>query len=159
MDFDESFENITAMRSLEGEVVPLRNTVRISDTVEVRLLSYKLALGSGGAPFPSMCLSVGQVWLNSLSTEMKATLKHLLCECVAAGKRGEVDPARYPSQVMLRIFRYLFTFSSQWKLLAAAHFKSCAVFWCYCQIKFTYMYIYMAKPTHRQVSRVVGSSL
>nr|XP_023648221.1 cytoplasmic dynein 2 heavy chain 1 isoform X1 [Paramormyrops kingsleyae]XP_023648222.1 cytoplasmic dynein 2 heavy chain 1 isoform X1 [Paramormyrops kingsleyae] len=83
VDFDESFENITAMRSLEGEVVSLRNTVRISDAVEV--------------------------WLNSLSTEMKVTLKHLLCECVTAGKSGEVDPARYPSQILCLAEQIQFT--------------------------------------------------
>lgn len=31
--------------------------------------------------------------------EMKETLKHLLYECLSAGKKGEVDPSRYPSQV------------------------------------------------------------
>lgn len=30
---------------------------------------------------------------------MKETLKQLLYECVSAGKEGEVDPSRYPSQV------------------------------------------------------------
>lgn len=39
------------------------------------------------------------MWLSELSTEMKETLKHLLYECVSAGKKGEVDPSHYPSQV------------------------------------------------------------
>lgn len=30
---------------------------------------------------------------------MKETLKQLLYKCVSAGKKGEVDPSRYPSQV------------------------------------------------------------
>ncbi len=42
---------------------------------------------------------VCQVWLSALSTEMKNTLKHLLCECVNAGKKGNVDPTRFPTQV------------------------------------------------------------
>jgi len=44
---------------------------------------------------------VFQIWLSELSAEMKQTLKQLLVECVAAGRKGEVDPARYPSQVGL----------------------------------------------------------
>ena len=42
-----------------------------------------------------------KVWLSELSAEMKETLKHMLLECVAAGRKGEVNPARYPSQVGL----------------------------------------------------------
>ncbi|XP_076138461.1 cytoplasmic dynein 2 heavy chain 1 [Alosa pseudoharengus] len=74
VDFDAEFQHITAMKSLEGEVVPLRNLIRISNDVEV--------------------------WLSELSSEMKETLKQLLCECVSAGKRGAVDPSRYPSQIL-----------------------------------------------------------
>lgn len=36
--FDEQCQHILAMCSLEGEVVPLRQPVRISSLVEVRLL-------------------------------------------------------------------------------------------------------------------------
>ncbi|KAK6296185.1 hypothetical protein J4Q44_G00338980 [Coregonus suidteri] len=72
VDFDGDCQHIVAMRSLEGEVVPLRNLIRISNSVEV--------------------------WLGELSAEMKETLKQLLCECVSAGRKGEVDPSRYPSQ-------------------------------------------------------------
>lgn len=41
------------------------------------------------------------MWLSELSAEMKETLKHLLYECVSAGKKGAVDPSRYPSQVRI----------------------------------------------------------
>ncbi|KAL2095874.1 hypothetical protein ACEWY4_008022 [Coilia grayii] len=74
VDFDADFQHIRGMKSLEGEVVPLRNLIRISNDVEV--------------------------WLSQLSSEMKETLKQLLCECVSAGKRGAVDPSRYPSQIL-----------------------------------------------------------
>ncbi|KAJ8280434.1 hypothetical protein GJAV_G00054510 [Gymnothorax javanicus] len=83
VDFDEGFQNITAMKSLEGEVVPLRTMVHISNDVEV--------------------------WLCNLSTEMKETLKQLLCECVTAGKRGDVDPSRYPSQILCLAEQIQFT--------------------------------------------------
>ncbi|KAG7470921.1 hypothetical protein MATL_G00119020 [Megalops atlanticus] len=83
VDFDEGFQNITAMKSLEGEVVPLRNKICISNDVEV--------------------------WLGDLSTEMKETLKHLLRECVTAGKRGDVDPSRYPSQILCLAEQIQFT--------------------------------------------------
>uniref|UniRef100_A0A3Q3KJ04 Cytoplasmic dynein 2 heavy chain 1 n=1 Tax=Monopterus albus TaxID=43700 RepID=A0A3Q3KJ04_MONAL len=72
--FDEQCQHIVAMCSLEGETVPLRNLIRISSLVEV--------------------------WLSELSVEMKATLKHLLHECVSAGTKGEVDPLLYPSQIL-----------------------------------------------------------
>lgn len=36
--FDEQCQHIIAMCSLEGEVVPLRNLIRISSLVEVKLL-------------------------------------------------------------------------------------------------------------------------
>ncbi|KAI3354358.1 hypothetical protein L3Q82_018881, partial [Scortum barcoo] len=76
--FDEQCQHIVAMCSLEGEIVPLRNLIRISSLVEVKL------------------------WCRALcKCEMKETLKHLLCECLSAGKKGEVDPSRYPSQQIL----------------------------------------------------------
>ncbi|TRY83670.1 hypothetical protein DNTS_027964 [Danionella cerebrum] len=74
VEFDSGFQSITAMRSLEGETVPLRNSISICSDVEV--------------------------WLSALSTEMKNTLKHLLSDCVNAGKRGNVDPTRFPSQIL-----------------------------------------------------------
>ncbi|KAF3692878.1 Cytoplasmic dynein 2 heavy chain 1 [Channa argus] len=81
--FDEQCQHIVAMCSLEGESVPLRNLIRISSLVEV--------------------------WLNELSVEMKETLKHLLYECVSAGKKGEVDPSRYPSQILCLAEQIQFT--------------------------------------------------
>lgn len=36
VDFDEEFQHITAMKSLEGEVVSLKNKIHISNDVEVR---------------------------------------------------------------------------------------------------------------------------
>uniref|UniRef100_A0A3Q2VKF8 Cytoplasmic dynein 2 heavy chain 1 n=1 Tax=Haplochromis burtoni TaxID=8153 RepID=A0A3Q2VKF8_HAPBU len=81
--FDEQCQHIVAMCSLEGEIVPLRNIVHISSLVEV--------------------------WLSELSVEMKETLKHLLYECVSAAKKGEVDPSRYPSQILCLAEQIQFT--------------------------------------------------
>ncbi|XP_029026743.1 cytoplasmic dynein 2 heavy chain 1 isoform X2 [Betta splendens] len=81
--FDDQCQHIVAMCSLEGEIVPLRNLIRISSLVEV--------------------------WLSELSSEMKETLKHLLYECVSAGKKGEVDPSRYPSQILCLAEQIQFT--------------------------------------------------
>ncbi|XP_029136209.2 dynein cytoplasmic 2 heavy chain 1 [Labrus bergylta] len=81
--FDEQCQHIVAMCSLEGEVVPLRNLVRISGLVEV--------------------------WLSELSVEMKETLKHLLYQCLSAVKKGEVDPSCYPSQILCLAEQIQFT--------------------------------------------------
>ncbi|XP_026049501.1 cytoplasmic dynein 2 heavy chain 1 isoform X1 [Astatotilapia calliptera] len=81
--FDEQCQHIVAMCSLEGEIVPLRNIVHIYSLVEV--------------------------WLSELSVEMKETLKHLLYECVSAAKKGEVDPSRYPSQILCLAEQIQFT--------------------------------------------------
>uniref|UniRef100_A0A3Q1HTI5 Cytoplasmic dynein 2 heavy chain 1 n=1 Tax=Anabas testudineus TaxID=64144 RepID=A0A3Q1HTI5_ANATE len=81
--FDDQCQHIVAMCSLEGEIVPLRNLIRISSNVEV--------------------------WLSELSAEMKETLKHLLYECVSAGKKGKVDPSRYPSQILCLAEQIQFT--------------------------------------------------
>ncbi|XP_008299945.1 cytoplasmic dynein 2 heavy chain 1 [Stegastes partitus] len=81
--FDEQCQHIVAMCSLEGEKVPLRNLVRISSLVEV--------------------------WLSELSVEMKETLKHLLYECLSAGRKGSVDPSRYPSQILCLAEQIQFT--------------------------------------------------
>ncbi|CAG6004611.1 unnamed protein product [Menidia menidia] len=81
--FDDQCEHIIAMCSLEGEVVQLRNVVRISNHVEA--------------------------WLSELSVEMKETLKQLLYECLLAGRKGEVDPSRYPSQILCLAEQIQFT--------------------------------------------------
>ncbi|XP_047247257.1 cytoplasmic dynein 2 heavy chain 1 isoform X2 [Girardinichthys multiradiatus] len=81
--FDEPCQNIVAMCSLEGEVVQLRNVVHISSLVEV--------------------------WLSELSVEMKETLKHLLNECLSVGRKGEVDPSRFPSQILCLAEQIQFT--------------------------------------------------
>ncbi|KAI4889837.1 hypothetical protein NFI96_027314, partial [Prochilodus magdalenae] len=83
VDFDSGCSRITAMRSLEGETVPLRNSIIISSDVEV--------------------------WLSELSSEMKETLKLLLCECLSAVKRGGIDPNRYPSQILCLAEQIQFT--------------------------------------------------
>ncbi|XP_060745442.1 cytoplasmic dynein 2 heavy chain 1-like isoform X1 [Tachysurus vachellii] len=71
------------MKSLEEESVPLRNTITISNDVEV--------------------------WLGELSSEMKETLKFLLCECVKAVKGGGVDPNRFTSQILCLAEQIQFT--------------------------------------------------
>ncbi|XP_054598719.1 cytoplasmic dynein 2 heavy chain 1 isoform X1 [Nothobranchius furzeri] len=81
--FDEQCQNIVAMCSLEGEVVQLRNVVHTSSLVEA--------------------------WLSELSEEMVATLKNLLNECLSAGRKGEVDPSRYPSQILCLAEQIQFT--------------------------------------------------
>uniref|UniRef100_A0A672FSM8 Cytoplasmic dynein 2 heavy chain 1 n=1 Tax=Salarias fasciatus TaxID=181472 RepID=A0A672FSM8_SALFA len=81
--FDDQGQNIVAMCSLEGEVVPLRNLVHISSLVEA--------------------------WLNELSVEMKETLKNLLFKCLSAGKKGALDPSRYPSQILCLAEQIQFT--------------------------------------------------
>ncbi|KAM3875467.1 cytoplasmic dynein 2 heavy chain 1 [Diretmus argenteus] len=83
VEFDEQCQYIVAMCSLEGEVVPLRNHIHISNHVEV--------------------------WLSELSAEMKETLKHLLHDCVSAGKKGELDPSHYPSQILCLAEQIQFT--------------------------------------------------
>ncbi|NWH43496.1 DYHC2 protein, partial [Fregata magnificens] len=76
VSFDEEFKYIVAMKSVEGETVPLRNKVLLSNDVEV--------------------------WLNSLALEMKETLKKMLVDCVDAGKKsqGSIDPSLFPSQIL-----------------------------------------------------------
>ncbi|XP_065136472.1 cytoplasmic dynein 2 heavy chain 1 [Paramisgurnus dabryanus] len=83
VEFDENFQSITAMKSLEGETVLLQSNISISNDVEV--------------------------WLSALSEEMKNTLKYLLCECVKAGQRGNVDPTRFPSQILCLAEQIQFT--------------------------------------------------
>ncbi|XP_058489723.1 dynein cytoplasmic 2 heavy chain 1 isoform X2 [Solea solea] len=83
VEFDEQCQNIIAMCSLEGETVSLRNCIFISSHVEL--------------------------WLKELSVEMKETLKQLLYECMSAGKKGSVDPLRYPSQILCLAEQIQFT--------------------------------------------------
>ncbi|XP_069615312.1 cytoplasmic dynein 2 heavy chain 1 [Ranitomeya imitator] len=85
VDFDKDYKHIIAMRSLEGEVVPLKNKVLVSSDVEV--------------------------WLSSLASQMKSTLQTLLVECVAAGKKshGTIDPLRFPSQILCLAEQIQFT--------------------------------------------------
>ncbi|MXQ96699.1 hypothetical protein E5288_WYG013272 [Bos mutus] len=83
--FDEELKHITAMKSLEGEVVPFKNKVLLSSNVET--------------------------WLNDLALEMKQTLKELLTECVTAGRssQGAIDPSFFPSQILCLAEQIKFT--------------------------------------------------
>ncbi|XP_057314672.1 cytoplasmic dynein 2 heavy chain 1-like isoform X2 [Hydractinia symbiolongicarpus] len=83
VEFDEGCKHILAMKSLEGEKVPLTNPVSITDEVEV--------------------------WLAELASEMKGTLQKLLKECHAASKSGNVDPSLFPSQILCLAESILFT--------------------------------------------------
>ncbi|XP_013915709.1 PREDICTED: cytoplasmic dynein 2 heavy chain 1 [Thamnophis sirtalis] len=85
VSFDEDFKNIIAMKSVEGETVPFKNKILLSNDVEV--------------------------WLNKLSLEMKETLKKLLIDCVATGKRlqGSIDPSLFPSQILCLAEQIQFT--------------------------------------------------
>ena len=62
--------------SIDGEVVPLKNKVRISSEVEN--------------------------WLNELSKSMKQTLQQLLIECLRDinTNKNDLDPLKYPSQIL-----------------------------------------------------------
>ena len=76
VNFDEENRHIITMNSIEGEVVALKNKVRIGPEVEQ--------------------------WLNNLAKEMKGTLKQLLVECLNdlnQSKEG-LDPLKFPSQVL-----------------------------------------------------------
>ena len=76
VNFDEAGKNILTMNSIQGEIVPLKNSIQISSEVEG--------------------------WLNDLSKEMKNTLRQLLIECVTLGRKkdGSLDPLKYPSQIL-----------------------------------------------------------
>ncbi|VDO65563.1 unnamed protein product [Haemonchus placei] len=69
--FGANNETISAMLSVQGEHVPLSRPVRVVPQVEV--------------------------WLQNLSDEMRTTLKKLSVEAI---REENVDPARYPSQVL-----------------------------------------------------------
>ena len=77
VNFDSEGRSILTMNSVQGEVVPLKNPIRISSEVEG--------------------------WLNQLHKEMKNTLKIQLEECVTEGRKanGSLDPLKYPSQVYI----------------------------------------------------------
>ncbi|MBZ3869929.1 Cytoplasmic dynein 2 heavy chain 1 [Sciurus carolinensis] len=83
--FDEESKYITAMKSLEGEIVPFKNKVLLSNNVEA--------------------------WLSDLALEMKQTLKQLLKECVTTGKssQGAIDPSLFPSQILCLAEQIKFT--------------------------------------------------
>ena len=80
VEFSEDKSQVTALCSVAGEVVPLETPVVITEQVEV--------------------------WLSSLSTEMKMTLKVLVQRCVKAianNADGMIDAAAmqtFPSQVL-----------------------------------------------------------
>ncbi|XP_066286377.1 cytoplasmic dynein 2 heavy chain 1-like isoform X1 [Branchiostoma lanceolatum] len=86
VQFDEGHKHITAMKSLEGEVVPLKSSVQITTEVEN--------------------------WLSRLADEMKTTLQQLLLECLQAGRgnsQGGVDPNKFPSQILCLADQIQFT--------------------------------------------------
>ncbi|XP_013392185.1 cytoplasmic dynein 2 heavy chain 1, partial [Lingula anatina] len=86
VNFDDGCKHIVAMKSLEGEVVPLKKKVQITPEVEV--------------------------WLGYLAEEMKNTLKQLLTECLKdskAGGQGGLDPNKYPSQILCAAEQINFT--------------------------------------------------
>ena len=85
VNFDEDNKYIVSMNSIEGEIVPLNNKIKISSEVES--------------------------WLNNLAQEMKNTLKQLLVECLKDGRDSKhgMDPLKYPSQILCLAESILFT--------------------------------------------------
>jgi len=75
VQFDEANQNILAMRSLDGELVPLARKIRITTSVEE--------------------------WLKELAKEMVSTLQQLLSNAVQESRKqlGQVPVEKYPSQV------------------------------------------------------------
>lgn len=75
VQFDEANQNILAMRSLDGELVPLARKIRITTSVEE--------------------------WLKELAKEMVSTLQQLLINAVQESRKqfGQVPVEKYPSQV------------------------------------------------------------
>ena len=73
--FSNDGRYITAIQSLEGELVPLKTSVSLNGEVEV--------------------------WLSSLVQETSFTLKAMLQESISENKRGEYwQPSRFPSQIL-----------------------------------------------------------
>ncbi|KAJ8027756.1 Cytoplasmic dynein 2 heavy chain 1 [Holothuria leucospilota] len=84
VEFDEGCKHIVAMKSLEGEVVPLKKSVAITPEVEL--------------------------WLGDLAVEMKETLKELLIKCLNCHRKGtSVDPSAFPSQILCLASQIQFT--------------------------------------------------
>ncbi|XP_063237932.1 cytoplasmic dynein 2 heavy chain 1 [Bacillus rossius redtenbacheri] len=85
VSFDAEGSCITAMKSIDGETVPLKKQVKLVQQVEV--------------------------WLAELASEMKSTLRQLLLDCVQEGERtkSDPDPSKYPSQVLCLAESVLFT--------------------------------------------------
>ena len=85
VNFDRDDKHIVSMNSLQGEIVPLKNKIKISNEVEG--------------------------WLNNLAREMKNTLQQLLMECLKDGRDSKtgMDPLKYPSQILCLAESILFT--------------------------------------------------
>ncbi|PSN45380.1 Cytoplasmic dynein 2 heavy chain 1 [Blattella germanica] len=83
--FDDDGQHIMAMKSLEGEVVHLNKHVKLTQQVEE--------------------------WLSNLASEMKATLKQLLLDCLNDIRRSNsgADPLKYPSQILCLAESIIFT--------------------------------------------------
>jgi len=113
VDFDENNQFILSMKSIEGEVVPLKTKVKITPNVEVKkkklimglMFSYLFSFS-----FPVFeCINNFQEWLNELSTEMRCTLKSLLLDCVSDSKHDSKDPDKYPAQILCLSNSIVFT--------------------------------------------------
>ncbi|XP_071126281.1 cytoplasmic dynein 2 heavy chain 1-like isoform X2 [Mytilus edulis] len=87
VQFDENCQHIIAMKSLDGEIVPLQRKVKILPEVEV--------------------------WLSKLSEEMVDTLQELLRTCLKDAQRGDLDPNKYPSQILCLAEQIRFTESCE----------------------------------------------
>jgi dynein heavy chain 2 len=76
VNFDKDGKNIMSMNSLQGEIVTLKNPIRITPEVET--------------------------WMSHLASEMKNTLRILLVECLTELRKdsGNLDPLKYPSQIL-----------------------------------------------------------
>ena len=85
VNFDSDNKHIISMNSIAGEIVPLKNKIKISSEVEG--------------------------WLNNLAHEMKNTLQQLLNECLKDGRDSKhgMDPLKYPSQILCLAESILFT--------------------------------------------------
>ncbi|CAF1013145.1 unnamed protein product, partial [Didymodactylos carnosus] len=83
--FDDQNQHILAMRSLDGEIVPLSTKIRITTSVEE--------------------------WLNELSKEMISTLQKLLVNALNDSKKqlGQIPIEKYPSQISCLAELILFT--------------------------------------------------
>ena len=85
VNFDSDNKHIISMNSIQGEVVSLKNKIKISNEVEG--------------------------WLNNLAREMKNTLQQLLIDCLKDGRdtKNGMDPLKYPSQILCLAESILFT--------------------------------------------------